>query len=579
MFKGNIMKKLILMSLVTICFVGGVLFKSKIFSHENKPIRLAINNPIKSFDPAVVFNDDALFVMAQSYESLYQYHYLKRPFEVIPSLADGMPEISADGLVYKIKLKKNVKYHNSHKYLPTGRSVIVDDFIWQVKRLAYKPLKSTGTWLFADNLSGFSDFSEDVGNSFNKFLNTELRGIKKINDHTMEIHLNKPDPNLLYFLSMHFTSPIPIELIKKFKNDFKKIIIGTGPYEYISYQNNKYTFKKFKDFHEEYYPTTGDRYANTQKLLSASKERLPFIDEIEFKVITSEDTRWNEFVDGNIDILDVPKKQLNKLSDPSSDTNKNFKEEGVIVKHFSKQTTRWLGFNMNDPVLGSNRNLRKAIAHVIDHGKYIELVTNNTNLKSNSIFNPSIQGYLPEHRLPYSYNLTKAKEYFEKTGYKPGELTLTYSTRGKQEVHHEEANFLKSQLSLIGINLDVNFIEFSDFLKLGRSGKLQFWTDNWIYDYPDAENLLQLLISKNHPGINKSGYSNKKVDLLYAKLTKTLNKSERFKIMYEIEKIVEEDLPWIMLMYESTYIIQQKSIKNFRKSTFIRNFIKYLQRK
>jgi ABC-type transport system substrate-binding protein len=576
--KGIIMKKLITMSLIVVVFGGGILFKSKFFGHDKTPMSLAINNPIKSFDPAVVFNDDALFVMAQSLESLYQYHYLKRPFEVIPSLADGMPEISPDGLVYTIKVKKGIKYHNRYNFLAKNRTVTVDDFIWQIKRLAFEPLKSTGAWLFAGNLKGFNEFKTSVGSNLEKFYSEDLTGLEKIDDLTMKVHLKKPDPNLLYFLSMHFTAPVPLEIIKSFNNDLKNIMIGTGPYEYVGFEENKYNFKKFQGFHEEYYPSTGDRYANTEKLLNSSKERLPFIKELEFRVVTGEDNRWKEFIAGNIDILDVPKKQLIKLSDPTSETNRKFKDDGIIVKHFSRQTTRWIGFNMNDPVIGKNLNLRRAIAHIINHDKYIELLTNNTNLKSNSIFNPSIQGYLPEHRLPYSFNVLKAKEYLKKSGYKPGELTLTYSTRGKQAVHHEEANFLKEQFSIIGINLNINFIEFADFLKLGRSGKLQFWTDNWIYDYPDGENLLQLLISKNHPGINKSGYSNPKVDLLYKKLTKTLNKNDRFKIMYEIEEIVEKDLPWVMLMYESTYIIQQKNIKNFRKSFFIRNFIKYLQK-
>jgi len=68
------------------------------------------------------------------------------------------------------------------------------------------------------------------------------------------------------------------------------------------------------------------------------------------------------------------------------------------------------------------------------------------------------------------------------------------------------------------------------------------------------------------------------VDKLYDELSRTLDKEKRFEIMYEIEKIVEEETPWIMLMYESTYIVQQKELENFRKSFFIRNYVKYLQK-
>jgi ABC-type transport system substrate-binding protein len=572
------MKRLIVLLCLLIAVGVGYIVKSRDSSGHNKFINFAIDNKIKSFDPAIVFNDDSLFVIGQSVETLFQYHYLKRPFEVIPLLAQEMPSISSDGLVYKFKIKKNISYQNSMKEFAGKRTVKAADFVWQIKRLAFKPLKSTGTWLFHGKVRGFDSFTNKVGNDFSKFLTEDIEGLKVIDDYTFEIHLLKPEPNLLYFLAMPFTAPIPKESILKYKNSFKNKIIGTGPYEFMKFENNKYHFSKFKDYHNEFYPSSGDRYANTEELLKSSKKKLPFIQDVYFKIISDEDVKWEQFKSGELDILDVPKKYLSELSRPSSKMYEELSELGIIVKHFSKQTTRWFGFNMNDPVVGKDINLRKAIAYAIDYEKYLEIITNNTNLRANSILNPSIPGYKPAHRLNYDYDLAKAKRFFKKTGYKANELTLTYSTRGTQDIHFEAAEFIQTQLKELGIIIKVESLEFSEFLKKGRAGKLQLWTDAWIYDYPDAENILQLLIKRNHPGINKSGYANDEVDKLYAKLTKTLNKNKRFQIMYEIETIIEKELPWIMLMYESTYIAHHKSIKNFRKSFFIRNYVKYLQK-
>jgi ABC-type transport system substrate-binding protein len=563
-----------------IIVIGIYTYQNKISEkNHNQNLNLVINNPIKSFDSAVAFNDDSLLVMGQSLETLFQYHYLKRPFEVIPLLADGMPKISNNGKVYTIKIKPGIFYHNQDKHLPLNRSVKAQDFIWQIKRLAYTPLGKTGAWLFEGKIKGFNAFSKKVGSDYSKFLSTELSGIRAIDDLTLEITLNRPEPNLLYFLSMTFCSPSPIELIKKFNNDFKNTMIGTGPYFLAKKEEGSYHLKRFKNFHEEFYPSSGDRYANTEELLQASKLRLPFLENIHFRIIPNEEQRWEEFKKKTIDILNVPKKYLVHLANQNSEIYKDFTKDGVKIKHFSRQTTRWLGFNMKDPILGGikNLNLRKAIAHSIDFEKYVEILTNNTNLQANSIFNPSISGYKPSHRLPYSFDLTKAKEFFKASGHKPGDLTLTYSTRGKLNIHFEEAKFLKASLAQIGIELKVDVLEFSEFLKKGRSGKLQFWTDNWIYDYPDGENLLQLLISRNHPGINKSAYSNISVDDLYDELSKTLDQKKRFEIMYKIESIVEKELPWVMLMYESTYMVQQEGVRNFRKSFFIRNHYKYIQ--
>jgi ABC-type transport system substrate-binding protein len=572
------MKRLIVLLCLVIAIGVGYFVKSQDTSNHNKFINFAIDNKLKSFDPAIVFNDDSLFVVGQTLETLFQYHYLKRPFEVIPLLADEMPIISNNGLVYRFKIKPNIEYQNTNKEFETKRMVKAEDFIWQIKRLAFKPIKSTGTWLFTGKLKGFDRFSEEVGNDFSKFLTHDMEGLKLIDEHTFEIHLIKPEPNLLYFLAMPFTAPVPKESIIKHKNSFKDVIIGTGPYEFVSFEKNSYHFTKYKNYHDEFYPSSGDRYANTEKLLKSSKQKLPFIKDVYFKIIRDENIKWEQLKSGDLAILDVPKKYLSELSKPSSAMYEELSRLDIVIKHFSKQTTRWFGFNMNDPVVGKNLNLRKAIAHAIDYEKYLEIITNNTNLRANSIFNPSIPGYKPAHRLTYGHDLVKAKELFSKTGYKDGELVLTYSTRGKQDIHFEAAEFIQTQLKQIGIVVKIESLEFSEFLKKGRAGKLQFWTDAWIYDYPDAENILQLLIERNHPGINKSGYANIEVDRLYAKLTKTLNKQKRFQIMYEIENIIEKELPWIMLMYESTYIAHHSSIKNFRKSFFIRNYVKYLQK-
>lgn len=572
------MKKLIALICLAVLFGVGYFYSKDKDKRESQEVNVVIFDPIKSFDPAVAFTDDSLKVMGQSLETLYQYHYLKRPFEAIPLLAEELPEISEDGRTYTIQIKKNIRYHNHDGHLPEGRSVKAEDFVWQIKRLAFAPVKSNGAWLFEGKIKGFNEFKKAAGDDIEKFYSLDMEGVRATGEHTLEIELVRPEPNLIYFLAMTFTSPTPIELLKKFNNKLDGILVGSGPF-YLSNSTPKgYFMKVFKDFHEEYYPSSGDRYANTEDLLLASKERLPFLKRLNFLIFDSEEQAWKAFREGGVDLLNVPKEFLNDVASPTSDLMKEFTSKGIQVKHFSKQTTRWLGFNMNDPIVGGNKSLRFAIAHAINAEKYVEVITNNTNLKANSIFNPSIPGYRPDHTLQYSYDLEKAKNYFRQSGYKPDELTLTYSTRGKLQIHFEEAEFFKNALGKLGINLEVEPLEFSEFLKKGRNGQLQLWTDNWIYDYPDAENLLQLLITRNHPGINKSGFSNIRVDDLYHELSRTLDKGKRYNIMYEIENIVEEEIPWIMLMYESTYMAQSSKIKNFRRSFFIRNHYKYISK-
>src|SRR5690606_35566100 len=82
---------------------------------------------IKGLDPA--FADDlyAGKEVTRIYEGLLQYHYLKRPFELIPALADEMPQISKDGKTYTFKIKKGVVFQDDAAFTATqgkGRELV-----------------------------------------------------------------------------------------------------------------------------------------------------------------------------------------------------------------------------------------------------------------------------------------------------------------------------------------------------------------------------------------------------------------------------------------------------------------------
>ena len=76
------------------------------------------------------------------------------------------------------------------------------------------------------------------------------------------------------------------------------------------------------------------------------------------------------------------------------------------------------------------------------------------------------------------------------------------------------------------------------------------WPGGWAMDYPDPQNVIQLLISKNHPpGPNSTFYSNPKVDKLYQELFKANDATDVLEITKKVESEVGKDLPWIMQFY------------------------------
>ncbi len=543
-------------------------------------LRLALDDKVESLDPAKAYTDDSLLVSAQVLEPLFQYHYLKRPYEVEPLVAEALPIFSEKGKVVRIKLKKNVFYHPHQAFGSNPRALKAQDFVVQMKRLALDPLRSPGRSLFADLILGFDSYSKAVAHDWRKLPIVELPGIRAVDDHTLELRLNKSEPNITYYLALNFMAPVPWEIIEFFNNNLDYVMVGTGPYVYKSYNGLHFDLVKYSGYRDDFYPTSGDRYANVQRLLDSGKQRIPFIDKVRFYVTANELDRWEKFFDRGIDILTVPKTFLPKLRDEHGELTPELRKNGVELKHFPTLANRWLAFNMRDPLLGKNENLRRAISFSIDYEKYVQVLSQNTNLRANSILVPGIVGYQPAKAFRFHYDLSTARDYLKKAGFTdPTRVPeIVYSTRGNQGVNLLEAQFIKAQLEALGLKVRIEVLTFSEFLRKGRAGELQFFTDNWLFDYPDGENILQLLVSSNFPGINKSAYANPKVDALYEKLKLTTNVDQRNHVVLEMEELIFDDLPWIPLMYESSFVLHYPEIKNFRKSSIIRNYVKYLKR-
>jgi len=565
----------ILISLLT----GAYLVKEGgLYSSKEKRLNYTLSEFPETYDPALAFDDYSLRVTNQVFEPLYQYHYLKRPYEVIPQLAESMPEVLNDGKTYRIKIRKNIQYHNHPLFEGKKRFVKAEDFVRQIKRLAFDKLKSPGRWIFEKRLVGFSKFSNQIGDDLALLETLNLLGARAIDENTLEIQINQKDEQFIHFLTMSFVSPMPIEVLDSELNNESLLLFGTGPFELEKINETGIYLKRFEKYRNDFYPLSGDRYAYTENLLKQRKEKIPFLDNILFQVTEHAPAQWDNALEGRTDILETPKAFVDKLD--NSVITKDEKLTNLNITHTPSLSARWLAFNMKDPIFGGERGklIRLAIAHAVNRRDYIKQIKNNTCLEANSIYNPGIFGYDPSHGLPFEFNIQKAKELLIQAGYtKENPLPpITYSTRSDATLRVKEGEFIKEQLEKIGIVVNIEILKWRQFLSRARLGELQFWTDAWIYDYPDAENVLQLLVSSNHPGNNKTGYSSAIVDDLYEKYTKERSKERRLSYLNQIEKEVLEDIPWIMMIYETDYILLNKKVKNYRHSSIIRNNLKYI---
>ena len=577
--KGLLMKLNVLILFFILIFTSYSCRKNTNSNSSNK-LNLTLSTHIDSVDPARSYDAASAKVVYNTYEQLYQYHYLKRPLEIIPLLADGMPEYDETKTTVTIRIKKGVKYHPNKFFDNKKRFLQAQDFATQIKRLLFTPTKSTGGWLLEDKLIGVEKFKQIVGSSLEKLLSTDLEGIKTPDNYTLVLKLKAPYPQLKYVLAMSFVSPLPQEAVSKLNNNFENDIIGTGPYLLESWvKNSKVILKKFNNYHDNFYPQFGDREANQQSLLKDAGKRIPFIDTLQFNITKESQTRWLNFLANKIDILELPKDNFSSVIDEVGNLKPNLKEKNINGQLVASSTYYWFAFNMQDPLLGKNLYLRKAIAHAINRDRFIKIFTNNTGLKANSIFPPGVYGHRADNSI-IQYDLNMAKEFLKKAGYPEGKNLpeITFDTRNPSTTSRQEGEFIKSELAKIGIKIKISTNNFPTFLKKARQGELQFWKGGWIMDYLDPENSLQLLYSKNAPpGPNSSSFNNFEFDKLFNQISTMQEGTPKKLKLQEMENIIFRDLPWLMSHYERYYILHHEKLKNFRYSDSIPNFYKYLR--
>lgn len=546
-------------------------------------LNIALTTNISTLDPAVSYDTVSARVVYQMYESLYEYDYLIRPYQLKPLLAVDFPKIENDGLKYTIKIKPGVFYHDDPSFKGKPREVIAQDFINQLKRVAYPGTQSNGWWLFENKIKGLDEFRKNAKKDFSDFFSYPIAGLQTPDKHTLVINLKKKYPQLIYALSMAFATPVSKEVIQAYKNSLNLKAVGTGPYRLVDWkQNSILKVTKNTNYHKTLYPSRGDSFAHDQKLLGDANKELPFIKNINFHIMKEAQTRWLNFLKKKIDIITLSKDHFPLALSADGKLKEELVKDNVKLQLSPTLTFWWLSFNMTDPVLGKNLKLRQAIAHAIDTDRYIKDFTNSIGLKANSIYPPGVPGYSPMTKLPYKHDKELAKKLLAEAGFPNGEglPKLTYDVRSASTVARQMGEFIEKELESIGIEVDVIINSFQGFLNKAKTGQLQIWQGGWAMDYPDPENVIQLLISKNHaPGPNTAYYSSPVVDSLYKELADAGSEDELRKITTQVENQVNKDLPWIMQYYSRNYILYHDYLGNFRQSDLINNYFKYLKLK
>jgi ABC-type transport system substrate-binding protein len=369
----------------------------------------------KHLDPARSYSANEAEFTGQIYEPPLQYHFLKRPYTLIPLTAEAVPQpryLDAAGRplpenapsasiarsVYEIRIRPGIRYQphpafardasGRYRYHAlaqdalagkqrisdfehTGtRELVAADYVYQIKRLAHPALSSPIFGLMAEHIVGLKALGEALqkatpaGTPLD--LNTfRLEGAEVVDRYTYRIHVNGKYPQFVYWLAMPFFAPVPWEADvfygqpgmadRNLTLDWQPV--GTGPY-YLAENdpNRRMVLKKNPYFHGETYPVDGSDDDRRAGLLADAGKTLPLVDEAVFSLEKETIPYWSKFLQGYYDSSGISSDSFDQAVKFSAggdpQLTDSMREKDIHLVTAVAASIWYVGFNMLDPVVG-----------------------------------------------------------------------------------------------------------------------------------------------------------------------------------------------------------------------------------
>ncbi len=317
----------------------------------------------KHLDPVQSYSANEYDFIAQIYQPPLQYHYFKRPYELIPFGAAEVPRpafFDAQGnwlrddadakdiavSEYTIRIRPGILYQ-PHPALATDdkgvflyhhlkrgdldgiyapgdfkrqgtRELVAADYVHQIKRLAHPHLHSPILELMSGYVVGLKELVETLAKadkalpaeSFLDLTRFELEGAQALDRYTYRIKVRGKYPQFVYWLAMPFFAPIPPEADRFYAQPGmaeKNITldwfpIGTGPYMLtVNNPNRQMVLERNPNYRGEVYPGEGEPGDTEAGLLKDAGRPLPFIDKVIFSLEKEQIPYWNKFLQGYFD--------------------------------------------------------------------------------------------------------------------------------------------------------------------------------------------------------------------------------------------------------------------------------------
>jgi ABC-type transport system substrate-binding protein len=545
------------------------------------------------FDPAAAHDLYSGSIEQALFETLLTYDYLARPAKVVPLTADALPTISDNGRTYTIKVRKGIYFSPDPAFKGKKRELIAEDYAYSLKRLIDPKMRGPWAWLLEGKIVGLDALVEDAKKTGKFDYDAKIAGLETPDRYTLVIRLNDTDYNLPYVLAHEPTSAVAREVIETYADEAGRAManpVGTGPYVLKQWvRSSKIVLEANPDYRGFVWDFKSTDAADLKLIAEMKGKKMPQVGRIEVSIIEEDQARLLAFQNGELDIMNLEGPLAPNVLDGDK-LKPELAKKGVKLSRFVDPEISYHFWNMQDPVIGGYTKeriaLRRAMAMAYNNAEEIKVVRNGQAVEINYPIPPGVVGHDPAYKGGIQFDPAGANALLDRFGYKKGadgwrtqpngdRLVIRYASR-PDSLGRQQDELWKKALDSIAIRMEVQKDKFPELLKLERQCKLMMRTAAWIADYPDADNFMQLLYSKNIGQSNNACAKIPEYDKLYEQSIRMPDSPERNRIYHEMTKLIEAYTPWRLNIARYRNMLTQPHVLGYRKHPILHAEWKYI---
>jgi dipeptide transport system substrate-binding protein len=448
---------------------------------------------------------------------------------IVPALAESWT-VSPDGKTYTFKLRKGVKFHNNANFKPT-RDLNADDVLFSWNRMAddnHPFHKMTAGQTFS--------YYDDMG------MKNIVDSVQKIDDSTVRFNLKRPEAPFLADMAMDFASILSKEYFETMQkkgtpNAADVYPIGTGPFEFVSYQKDATI--RYKAF---------DRYWGGR----------PKIDNLIYSITRDATARYAKLKTGECQVMAFPK---------PADLDEMKKDPQLTVLQKEGLNIGYIAFNVEKKPF-DNKLVRQALNLATNKDAILKAVYQGNGQVAKNPIPPILWSYNNAVQ-DYPYDPAKAKQLLTQAGMASGfELELWYLpvTRPYNPDGKRMAEMIQADWEKIGVKAKLLTYEWAEYRKRAKGGEHQVVMFGWSGDNGDPDNFFVPLLGCEavKGGGNNARWCNKAFEDLIIKAAQTPKQADRAKLYEQAQVIFKEEAPWITVAHSIRFDPVRKEVKGYK---------------